>query len=162
MMLRVLIGAMLLLVSAACMAGGATNLVLKDLDGHVHDFRAMRGKWVLVNFWATWCPACRDEMPDLIALNNEHKGKDLVVIAVALHYSSERQVTDFVATQGIKFPVVLGDKKLVNEFGGVDGMPTSFLFAPNGDAVAYQPGQITQRDIDGFMKANAGKGNGKG
>ncbi len=147
-----LVAVCLLLLSQA--SATAYELTLKDTHGQVHHLSDYRGKYVLINFWATWCPPCLKEMPDLIALHEAHKNRDLVVIGVALQYASPKEVTDFAAKHGITYPVVLGDDNLVDQVGEVEGLPTSYLFDPAGRPVSYQPGMITRQEVEAFIRAS--------
>src|SRR3989338_4110386 len=73
----------------------ATDFSLEDMRGKMHRLEDYRGKWVLVNFWATWCPPCLSEIPELSSLHDAHKDSDLVVIGIAMDSGSARKVTDF-------------------------------------------------------------------
>ncbi len=132
-------------------AVAAADLTLTDTRGQVHHLSDYRGKYVLINFWATWCPPCLKEIPDLVALHEAHKDRDLVVIGVALEYQSAKEVTSFVAKHGMSYPVVLGDDQLVQQVGEVEGLPTSYLFDPTGKPVSYQPGMITRAEVEAFI-----------
>ena len=90
--LRLIVAVLLLWAGAAA----AEGFVFKDLQGHQQRLQDYRGKWVLVNFWATWCPPCLQEIPDLVSLYEAHKKSDLVVIGVALD-STRESVVEFVA-----------------------------------------------------------------
>ena len=109
-----------------------------------------KGKWVLVNYWATWCPPCLEEIPDLIALH-ENKKNNLVVLGVALDYRNAKQVTDFAEGLLVTYPIVLGSPKITNQIGPVQGLPTTYLFNPEGKLVAQQVGMITREAVEGYI-----------
>ncbi|OGS92659.1 MAG: thioredoxin [Gallionellales bacterium GWA2_59_43] len=143
--------AVLLLLFASATAGAA-GFALQDMSGKTHKLADYRGKWVLVNFWATWCPPCLSEIPELIALHDAHKDRDLVVIGVALD-STRSSVFEFAGKSGISYPLVLGDRKMSAQIGAVDVLPTSYLYAPNGELVSYQAGEVTRASVETYIKS---------
>ena len=122
-----------------------------DTQGHSQTLAAYKGKRLLVNFWATWCPPCRAEIPDLIALHNQYHNNKFAVLGVAMDYDSAQQVADFVHKMHISYPIVLGDEKLASEVGQVEGLPTSYLFNPQGKIVAMQVGALSREDIEHYI-----------
>ncbi|MBK9160818.1 MAG: TlpA family protein disulfide reductase [Nitrosomonadales bacterium] len=130
----------------------AEDFSLEDMQGKVHRLADYRGKWVLVNFWATWCPPCLSEIPELSALHDAHKDSDLVVIGIAMDYRSSKSVANFAQAHGISYPVVLGNRKIAAKIGELEVLPTSFLYAPNGEQVSYQPGEVTRESIEAYIK----------
>src|SRR3989338_8143982 len=92
-LLRGLLIGLLLVLPFSVQAAGFS---LEDTQGNSHRLEDYRGKWVLVNFWATWCPPCLSEIPELSSLHDTHKGKDLVVIGIAIESGSSRKVEDFI------------------------------------------------------------------
>ena len=129
----------------------AGDFSLTDTSGKVHKLSQYKGKWVLVNFWATWCPPCLEEIPDLIALH-ENKKNNLVVLGIALDYRNAEQVKDFTEGLMVSYPIILGDQKLAGQIGPVDGLPTTYLYNPQGKLVAHQLGAITREDVEGFIR----------
>lgn len=152
--LKRLLLVVLLLFSAS--TAWADAFVFKDLQGHEQRLQDYRGKWVLVNFWATWCPPCLEEIPDLVALHESHKNTDLVVIGVALD-STKESVVEFVAKKKISYPIVFGDYELAAQVGEVEALPTSYLFDPKGKLVSYQQGMVSRSSVESYMKSKAGK-----
>lgn len=122
---------------------------LKDKDGVHYKLSDQKGKWVLVNFWAPWCPTCVHEMPELIALQKQHK--DLLVIGVAVLYRKKQEVMDVIHAQSLPYPIVLGNEDIASDFGEMKGMPTSFLYSPAGKLVAQYDGILTQAHIEQDM-----------
>lgn len=152
--LKRLLPVAVLLFSAS--TASADAFVFKDLQGHEQRLQDYRGKWVLVNFWATWCPPCLEEIPDLVALHESHKNTDLVVIGVALD-STKESVVEFVAKKKISYPIVFGNYELAAQVGEVEALPTSYLFDPKGKLVSYQQGTVSRSSVESYMKSKAGK-----
>ena len=90
------------------------------------------GKWVVLNFWATWCPPCREEIPGYIELTKKYGKDGLVIIGISLDQAGPGVVRPFVAKSGINYPIVMGDDTTVAAFGGVEGIPTTFLIDREG------------------------------
>ena len=149
-----LLGVVALLLPAGAVS--AQSFAFKDMQGGEQRLQDYRGKWVLVNFWATWCPPCLEEIPDLVALHEAHKNKDLVVIGIALD-SPRESVVEFVAKKKISYPVVFGDYDLAGQIGEVEALPTSYLFDPAGKLVSYQQGVVTKASVESYIKSKTGK-----
>ena len=147
---RIFLGVVLLCLSVAA---SATGFSFQDTYGKKHSLEGYKGKWVLVNFWATWCPPCLDEIPDLNALHDKHKDKDLVVLGIAMDYRSPQQVKEFAEQMFISYPVILGSYESASQVGAVNGLPTTYLFNPQGKMVAYNVGAITRKAIESYINA---------
>ena len=139
-----------LLLAFTVSSAQATGFKVTDTNGKIHTLAGYKGKWVLVNFWATWCPPCLEEIPDLIALH-ENKKNNLVVIGVASDYRSAKQVTDFAEGLFVSYPIVLGTPDVINQIGPVQGLPTTYLFNPDGKLVAQQVGALTQAAVESYI-----------
>ena len=143
---------LLVLLCGAALPAGAEEFSVQDMSGKTHALADYKGHWVLVNFWATWCPPCLEEIPDLIAL--QEKRKDVVVIGVAMEYRNAKEVSKFVDENLMSYPIVLGDDKTVRQFGSVSILPTTYFYNPAGKLVRTQRGMVTRQTID---KVLAGK-----
>ena len=127
------------------------GFALTSLDGKTYSLDGLRGKVVLLNFWATWCPPCRKEMPDLEKLYRELAGKGFVVLAVS---DEKREVVEkFLADKGYTFPVLLDEGRQVNGAFDVEGIPKSFLFGRDGKIVGQAIDMRTERQFREMLKA---------
>ena len=139
-----------LLLALAVSWAQAADFRVTDTKGKTHTLSGYKGKWVLVNYWATWCPPCLEEIPDLIALH-ENKKNNLVVIGVAMDYRDPKQVIDFAEGLFVDYPIVLGNAKVVSQIGPVRGLPTTYLYNPEGKMVAQQVGAITRAMVESYI-----------
>ena len=108
------------------------DLSLPVLGGGTMNLAALKGKVLVVNFWATWCGPCRVEMPDLIELHESYQEQDFSVIGIATDIEGEEIVAPFVEEMGITFPTLLDDGTLSEAFGGVFVLPTTFVIDKQG------------------------------
>jgi peroxiredoxin len=129
------------------------DFTLQDITGKSWTRASLKGKVVLVNFWATWCPPCRKEMPDLEALYNEFKGKGLVILAIS--DETLDKVKPFIADHKYTFPVLLDPGRKTNDVYKVDGIPKSFVYNREGKLVAQS---IDMRTRGQFLKMLAEAG----
>ncbi len=132
-------------------AEGPRSFVMKDLSGKEHRLTDYQGKWVLVNYWATWCPSCLDEMPDFVSLYEQRKAKDLVVLGVAVDYKNEREVRHFVDDMLVSYPIILGTPKIFAQFGNPQVLPTTLIYNPQGKLVKVKRGLVTKQSIELLM-----------
>lgn len=143
----------LLLLGMLIVTHAASAFSLTDSKGVVHTLDSYKGKWVLVNFWATWCPPCLEEIPALNALQDKYKNTRLEVIGIAMEYQNPKQVLDFADSMFISYPIVLGSSKIAAQFGPLQGLPTTYVFNPAGKLVAYQVGGITQQAVEQYINS---------
>ena len=132
----------------------AEKFTLTDAEGKSHSLAGYRGKWVIVNFWATWCPPCLEEIPDLVAIKEARK--DVEVIGIAMEFQDARQVMQFSDGMFVNYPIVLGDRKVSESIGQVDGLPTTFIYDPQGKLAERHVGKITRKQIERLIGARKG------
>lgn len=124
---------------------------LPDITGQSHALSDMRGKWVVVNFWATWCPPCREEIPELIQFHDRHYRKDAVVWGVNLEKIDQAKLAGFVDEQMISYPVMNMGPTRNTPVGPIPGLPTTYLVAPDGRVVARTVGTVTSEMLEKYM-----------
>ena len=122
-----------------------------DLDGKVHHLSDYRGKWVLVNYWATWCPPCLEEIPELEVFHNNHKDKLAVVLGVNMEGIETGELRRFVEDQFISYPILLAGDDGSQLLGKIPGLPTSYLINPKGEIVAREVGPVNAASIEKFI-----------
>ena len=154
-----LLGCALALLGAvtapAALAGSkAIDFEFKDLDGNAVRLADLRGKWVLVNFWAPWCPLCWVEVP---TLNKLHKRSDFEVIGIGLDYGQDEGIVRSTAkSKDFDVIIVAGGARRdtaspYRQVGPVDFFPTSYLYDPTGEIVMFVPGQVRESKLRAFM-----------
>ena len=126
----------------------APDFSLNDLSGQPVIFSSLRGKVVLLDFWATWCVPCREETPHLVDLQDKYGSQGLQIIGVSMDDSPE-PVRDFYQRFKMNYPVVMGDAKTGELYGGVLGLPIAFVIAPDGRITSKHIGST---DISVFEK----------
>ena len=129
------------------------DFTLSDLQGKSWHLRELKGKVVLVNFWATWCPPCRKEMPDLDALYQKFKDQGFVVLSISDEEAAK--VAPFITERKISYPVLLDPGRKVNEALVVEGIPKSFVYDRDGKLVAQSIDMRTRSQFQ-QMLAQAG------
>lgn len=139
----------------------AINFVFTDIQGKRLELADFKGKWVLVNFWAPWCPLCWVEVPTLNELN---KRKDFVVIGIGLDYGpDENVVRDTAERHNLDFHAIVAGGARRNpdspfrQVGPVDFYPTSYVYDPNGEIVMFIPGQVRLNKVLSFIDNWAAK-----
>ena len=121
----------------------------QDTDGKFHTLSDYKGRWVIINFWATWCPPCLEEIPDLIAL---YEGReDVMVIGVAMEFSDPEVVMAFVESMSITYPTVLGNRRIASQLDDISMLPSTYFFDPDGKPAARKLGLVTRKSIEIFI-----------
>jgi thiol-disulfide isomerase/thioredoxin len=140
---------MLVALAIGIFASSASAFDLKDTAGQPQRLADLKGKWVIVNFWATWCAPCVKEIPDFAAFAKV-QGDKVRVLGVALDWdesgkreADERKVKSFAKKVGLTYPLVLGDDKSEKVFGKMKGLPTTIIYDPAGKIVFQKTGTVT-------------------
>lgn len=125
----------------------APNFWLINVDGQAVTLDAYRGKVVLLNFWATWCEPCRKEIPRFIEFQNQYGPRGLQVIGISLDDDS-KPVYKFRDEFKVNYPIAMGNAKLAESYGGVLGLPISFVIDPQGHIIAKHIGAVDLSKIE--------------
>jgi thiol-disulfide isomerase/thioredoxin len=123
------------------------NFTLTDLGGRTISSADLQGKVVLVNFWATWCPPCRAEIPDLIRLQEKYRDK-LIIVGISEDEIPPDEVKAFVAEQKINYPVAMTTPALAKVFRGVSALPTTFVIDREGKLVQRHVGMLNPQQVE--------------
>lgn len=123
----------------------APEFTLPSTDGKDIKLSDYKGKVVIVDFWATWCGPCRRGIPDLIEIQKQY-ANDVVIIGVSLDTETKGEVIPFAQKIGINYPIVYGTLEVTQQYGGVEGIPTSFIIDRNGDIVDKHIGLVPMSD----------------
>ncbi len=154
-----------LLVAPVSAAGAAKTLgvgprtpapavEVTTLGGRTISLASLKGKVVIVDFWATWCPPCREEIPHFVELYKTY-APQLEILGLAMDEEGAEVVTPFVEKHGVRYPVALSTEALADAFGGVRGLPTTFVIDPEGRIVkkylGYQPPEGFEQDVRALL-----------
>jgi len=137
--------------------GPAPAWELKDLAGKVVRSDQFAGKVVVVDFWATWCPPCRAEIPGYVALQRKYESQGLVIVGVSLDQAGPDVVKAFAAKYSINYPLVMGDESAVRAFGGVEAIPTTFLIDRSGQIRDRKTGSEETEEYERKIRAVLGE-----
>ncbi|MGE5432624.1 MAG: redoxin domain-containing protein [Syntrophomonadaceae bacterium] len=138
--------------------GASANAELTSTTGMKIKLSDYKGKVVLLDFWATWCPPCRKGIPDLISLKNEFKGKDFEIIGISVDQENTlNDVIPFIQQYGINYPVVYYDPSALASFGSVESIPTSFVLDKTGKVVSSYVGLTEKSNFEKDIKKALGE-----
>jgi thiol-disulfide isomerase/thioredoxin len=133
----------------------APPFLVNDINGNIISTADWSGKIVVLNFWATWCPPCREEIPELITLADRYKDR-LVVIGVSMDDSDPQEVRQFAQTMKMTYPIVMASREMIFEYGGVPALPTSFVINKEGRIVQKHVGLFATEVYEGEIRALLG------
>jgi thiol-disulfide isomerase/thioredoxin len=153
---------LLLALVPAAGAAEPAGFALADLDGEVHRLSDYRGRWVLVNYWATWCPPCLEELAELELFHTHNAAQRAVVLGVNMEDIGRRELREFVEQQFLSYPILVAGPQPKALLGQVPGLPTSFLVNREGAVVARQVGPVTAEAIDRYIAEYEAKQDAKG
>ncbi len=134
----------------------APDFTLESLDGKSVHLSDLRGKAVLLNFWATWCGPCKIETPWLVELQKQYGSQGLQVIGVAMDDSGKDEIAKFAKDMGVNYPVLLGKEAVGDEYGGVPALPETFFIGRDGKIVDKIIGLKGKGEIEDSIKKALG------
>ncbi|ABL02101.1 Redoxin domain protein [Candidatus Ruthia magnifica str. Cm (Calyptogena magnifica)] len=123
---------------------------LTDLNGNIHTNKSTLGKYLVVNFWATWCPPCLKEIPDFVKFYEKNKDK-VLILGLDYEQAGKAAIIEFTDTFMVNYPIILFDDKNYAQFKKFDeilGMPTTYIYGPNGNLVDYQMGEMDMMALE--------------
>ena len=156
--MRVLIY-LLALLMVSPVAAEKVDFTLEDLDGNPVSLSDFRGKWVIVNYWATWCPPCLEEIPDLVGLYEDNRDT-IVVLGVDDEEVNREYLQEFVESHMMSYPVMQMDPRPMTELGPVLGLPTTYIISPEGERMARQEGPVTREALEKYIARKQQQGAG--
>lgn len=146
------IGAVAWLTSSPALAAealaAAPSWTLKDVDGNPVSSDSFKGKVVVIDFWATWCPPCREEIPGYIEMQKKLGEKGLVIVGISLDSKGPAVVKAFMEKFGMNYTVVMGDEAIAEAFGGIEAIPTTFVIARDGKIAFRKVGYIEHSEFE--------------
>lgn len=134
--------------SAADDAKAAPDFSIPDLAGGMVKLSDYKGRVVILDFWDTWCPPCKKGIPDFIALYEENKDKGFVVIGLAFGREGKDKVIQFVKDKGITYPIVIATEQVENDYGPIDGIPTTVVIDKKGKIVERYVGFTEKSEFE--------------
>jgi peroxiredoxin len=130
----------------------APDFSLEALDGKTMRLSDLRGKAVLLNFWATWCGPCKIEMPWFVDLQNQYASQGLQIVGVAMDDASKEDISKFAKDMGVNYPILIGKDSVGDQYGGVPALPETFLIARDGKIVDKIIGLKGKAEIEDAIK----------
>ncbi len=125
---------------------------LKDVEGRTVSSEDFRGKVMVLDFWATWCPPCRAEIPGYVELQQKYGAEGLAVIGVSLDQEGAGVVKQFIASRKINYQIVMGDEQIADTFGGVEAIPTTFIIDRTGMIRFRKVGSMSAADFEAVLR----------
>jgi thiol-disulfide isomerase/thioredoxin len=133
-------------------SGPAPDFALESIDGKTMHLSDLRGKAVLLNFWATWCGPCKIEMPWFVEFQNQYGPQGLQIVGVAMDDASKEDIGKFAKDMGVNYPILIGKEAVGDAYGGVPALPESFLIGRDGKLVDKIVGLRGKAEIEDAVK----------
>jgi len=136
---------------AADLKKAAPEWQLNDVDGKPVKLSDFKGKVVILDFWATWCPPCRAEIPGFVAIQKKYADKGFTMVGVSLDEQGPSVVKSFMHNFGMNYPVVMANQKIVLDYGGITAIPTTFVIDRQGNVVTAYQGAMDQATFESVI-----------
>ena len=130
----------------------APTWTLTDVEGKAVSSDQLKGKVIVLDFWATWCGPCRSEIPSYIELQRQYGPAGLAIVGVSLDRGGPAVVKKFIAEQKINYQIVLGDDKVAEAYGGVEAIPTTFIIDRSGTIRYRKVGAMEPEEFAAVLK----------
>jgi peroxiredoxin len=129
----------------------APEFSLKDVNGQERKLSDFKNKVVIIDFWATWCPPCRKEIPHFISLYDQYKRQGLEIIGVAMDQNPEKVLPEFIRKNNVNYTILFGNEKVYDSYGGIQAIPTTFILDKEGNIrkryIGYNEKEVFEKEI---------------
>jgi thiol-disulfide isomerase/thioredoxin len=155
--MKAFLAALLILVCAAAVAASdpVSEFSLPGLDGKTHTLAPYQGKWIIINYWATDCPPCLKEIPELERFHQRHKDTQAVVVGVNYEDIKLTWLEDFIESVKMTYPVLRAEPDTATPFGAVRILPTTIIVSPAGKVMGAKPGAVTEEMLEKYIRDHA-------
>lgn len=130
----------------------APDFTLTNMEGEAFSISDHKGKVIVLNIWATWCPPCREEIPDFIEIQKEMRSDGVLFVGVSVDETGWDAVRPFAEEFQINYPIVVDDGTVYDNYGPLPGLPTSFIINKQGQIVHVVPGMVTKAQLQPILQ----------
>lgn len=146
-----------LLQGLAVVQAAPVDFTMPNIEGKQHSLSEYRGKWVIVNYWATWCPPCLEEMPELMSFHDKHKDRDAIVLGINYEDIEKAELKEFLEDYFITYPILRADPTSAHTpFGLLRGLPTTYIISPDGELVTTRVGSVSGEYLESVIQSKPG------
>ena len=152
---RIIFATLMIAFSAASVLAQETRaprFTLKDVNGRTVRLSDYQGKVVLINFWATWCPPCRAEMPDLVRLQRDHAEQGLQILGITYPPETKARVRRFARSLKVNYPIILGTREIKDRFSSEETLPLTVVINRDGKVTDIISGILLRKEFDEKIK----------